>query len=397
MLHAPLELLARYRLLPFVQAQFKPLARLQIVRLAAQYAQTGEPVAAAPAGGDLEVADLAAALLRAIDQGAPDEAQALAARLSERADAPQLARALGQTFLTRLGAAAHAHIFLYLLTRLEPQAAPVAAPMLAGLARALANQSGQRLSWTHPDLADPPSGDASGDVDFEALERALLSSPLHPFSGGIYPIMHSAEGHKAPQRVIAPAFKPGAVSRAAAERGFAAICKVAALTMIEEEPPQAKYGWTHCLTLPQAVWEIADYTPDHAFALKVAATYVTGMRAAIGRRPRLVAVPDVEGVGPPLVQALTVSPQVAAAAAWRAPAEQTPQAFGEMATQASIRSDAHLVKYTLACWDCARRDPASAAVYRAGAAFLGALWIKDQPVGEVERSLGVSIPQGARS
>ena len=51
----------------------------------------------------------------------------------------------------------------------------------------------------------------------------------------------------------------------------------------------------------------------------------------------------------------------------------------ELATQAAIRNDAHLVKYTLACLDVATMDPAYARLYHAAAAYLVSVWMATTP------------------
>lgn len=386
-MHAPLELMARYRLLSCVHPESRELARLQLLRFAALYAQTGEAQPTVRLGEGLGPDALAKRLLEALEQGSADDAQGLAAILGTCADAPFLARALGQAMLQRLGAAAHGPIFLYLLLKLEPPAAAVAAPMLAPLARLLATQCDQRLTWTSPNSGE------SGTFDPMALERALLAAPRRPFAGGIAPIMRSAEDHRIPQRVIGPRVPGVIASDAAIEQGFAAVCRVAALTMIEEGPREAKYGWSHCLTLPHAVWEISHLVPDRAFALRVAATYVAGMRAAIGRKGRLKAAPKLSRTPPPLAQALLRSPQVAAAAGWSARDTDGASPFRDLVSQAAIRPDAHLVKYSLAAWDASQRDPGAAPIYQAGAAFLAALWMGEQPGEAVERMLGLGAPE----
>ena len=50
------------------------------------------------------------------------------------------------------------------------------------------------------------------------------------------------------------------------------------------EPAAAPYGWTHCLTMPQAVMALADVV-DPGRALRVAATEVLGFRAPSGTGP----------------------------------------------------------------------------------------------------------------
>src|SRR3954454_20691088 len=93
-LHAPLELLARAGLLPFVRAADRDAAREQIRALGEKYAAAGEPVAP-PAPMTFDSIDNAvSALVAALDAGELDDVDRIAAWLGARIDATQLQRAL---------------------------------------------------------------------------------------------------------------------------------------------------------------------------------------------------------------------------------------------------------------------------------------------------------------
>jgi hypothetical protein len=94
----------------------------------------------------------------------------------------------------------------------------------------------------------------------------------------------------------------------------------------------------------------ADVTTDAHALVAAAATQVLGFRATLGR----VAL-DVDAVPAP--------PPAA-------PAELTTA----LATHAALHPDAHLAKYTLACFDAAERDADAAPLFLAAAAHLGAWW-----------------------
>jgi hypothetical protein len=379
-LHAPLEILARYRLLPLVPPELRELARMRIVAAAVRYAAAGPAAEVVPVEPPQHPG---AALLAAIDAGEADRAQALAAHFAQAFDAPAVTAALAQPVLTSLGAAVHGHLFFYLIGRVDEAAARAALPMLANFARNLAVDHDRKLGWTAPEAH--PSG--AGGLDAAAFEQALLASPLKPFSGFLHPIMHAAEEAQIPQSVVGRRIV-GGLEPEAAEAGFACVCRAAALAMLQEPPRDAKYGWTHALNLPLGVWEIAAAVPDRAFALKAAATYFLGLRAARGQKRRLEAEPRLPKIGLPLAAALAKSPETAAACAWRAAPDQRDALFAELATQAAIRADAHLVKYVLSCLDAARRDPAPA--YPAAAAHLTALWMAEESLADVRRALGVT-------
>jgi len=64
------------------------------------------------------------------------------------------------------------------------------------------------------------------------------------------------------------------------------------------------------------------------------------------------------------------------AASWvaNAPDASLPEVRAALASRASRHHDAHLVKYTLACFDAAAVDPGNARLYLAAAASLAAYW-----------------------
>ena len=78
-------------------------------------------------------------------------------------------------------------------------------------------------------------------------------------------------------------------------------------------------------------------------------------------------------------EALHTSPEAAAARVWHADEAELPDIRRALATQASIRNDLHLVKYTRACFDMGSFDPAHRRLYLASAAHLCALWIAECP------------------
>jgi hypothetical protein len=77
--------------------------------------------------------------------------------------------------------------------------------------------------------------------------------------------------------------------------------------------------------------------------------------------------------------ALYTSPQVAVGRVWHADESEWPEIRVALATEASIRNDQHLVKYTRATLDMGSFDPAYTRLYLAAAARLCALWIAECP------------------
>ena len=124
--------------------------------------------------------------------------------------------------------------------------------------------------------------------------------------------------------------------------------------MLNDDPSQAPYGWSHCLTMPQAVMSLAGRGVDSRTAVAVAATFVVGFRAAHGLRP--------------------LGPLDDAAAGSAVVGPRAVRSVEELANFAALHDDAHLVKYTLACIHAADDDPAWESVYLHAAASLADWW-----------------------
>lgn len=367
-LHAPLELLARAALLPQVAPEARGLARRRIAALAVRYAHAGAEVNATDRAFRDEASALAA-LLDALRGGDVDGTDAALCFLLPRVPLWQLRAALVDELVPCLGAAAHAPILLAALPKVAGRVTRVEGLLRAPL-RTLASASDQRLRW-HLALPAAPVPQAPALALFEAL----AAPPRVSSSSSIAPTMLAAEPHgQAAARLAGPV---RALSPAQAER---VLLRVAALSMLQDDPASAPYGWTHCLTLPQAVLANADVAADPAALVAVAATHVLGFRATLGQ----VAL-DPAGVPPPAPTDLSMTsaarlrrrdldPAAAAGLAYHAPIAERDELMTVLATHAALHTDSHLAKYTLACFDAAARDPEAAPLFLAAAASLGAWW-----------------------
>jgi hypothetical protein len=297
-LHAPLELLARIGLLPHVAPVRRAAAVGMIEWLADQYAAAGDPEDGVPAN---EI---------------PTE-----------------------VLVTSLAAAGHAPIGLALLARVRP-AQPTT--LLRGAMRAIAAQPDWQVRW-HLDL--PPNSSSAGGL-YEAIRRAPQLG--RPGSDFIYPLMSQVQDSGLAAELLGPVLADR-FDVAAAGR---TLTRVAAWSMVHDDPAQAPYGWSHALTMPQAVMALAGTAVTARTALAVAATFTLGFRAAHGT----VELPDVIEPG--------------AGTSW---------SVESLATAASLHEDAHLVKHTLACLHAAEDDPAGAPLYLQAAAHLAEWW--GAPVG----------------
>ena len=367
-LHAPLELLARAALLRYLPPAARPRARMRLAALAAEYQAAGAPAQqgverTAGSRGD-SLAETATRLGAAIAGGEFDDIDAAADRLGQVATPTQLCRLLAEDLLPRLAAAGHAPIFLFAYPRIVPQGG-ACGRMLRGLARELGRNPQARITWFTNTESVPPAA--------QQLLDLLIDVPAYgrPEVFFIEPTMRQVDANADARRRLHGATR-GPIDIAAART---VLQRVAAWSMLQEPPDQAPYGWTHCLTMPQAVLGLQTFCRDPALALEVAATHVLGFRNAIGT---VKLAPGYEPADPPatsnLTEALAGSPTAAASAVYHAPASDQAQVIARLATSASLQHDAHLVKYVLACLDAAGEDPGARRLYLAAAASLVAWW-----------------------
>jgi hypothetical protein len=363
-LHAPLELVARAALLPYVQAEHRDQARRQIAAIADGFEDFGPPVPEPAAADFASTADAATRLAATIERGELDDIDAAARWLGRAATATELADLLAPDVVPRLAAAAHAPIFLYHLPRIAPRG-EVTGELLRGLARELGRAPEWKLHWID-ERRDGPA------VSAGELFDAIAATPLGTREDGptpfIYPTMARVDDPGTAADLLGEVTN-GAPTSARAR----AVLRAAAWSMLLEPGDHAPYGWSHCLTMPQAVLGLAPRSVDANTALATAATYVVGFRSALAQHPLGVEFePDDPDV--PLPEALGGPPAIAAAAAWHLPESQLGELISELATRASIQRDAHLVKYTLACLDAADADRAHRRLFLTAAASLVGWW-----------------------
>ena len=359
MLHAPLELMARRLLLPLVPRHLRRPARERLVWVAERYEQAGDPVAAGDSAGYDSVDTSRHALVAAVEAADPDGVDGAASHFLTYATVDQ-AMTLVEPTIDLLAAAGHAPIGFFLASRLATTSRS-ALSLLRPTLRELARSPGLRVEWVAG--ADTPTGDEA------SLTRALARTPRLGLPGNdfIYPIVHQVDASGVARDLLGRSI-PADVTAAAT-----ATLRAAVLSMLQDDPVFAPYGWTHCLTLPHAIFENMAWLADHHRAAAIAATYVVGFRAAEGAR---ALDPDwvPEPTPIPLVDALDDEPAVAAAAWHHAPDAALEPAVPELVGRAAIHEDAHLVKYTLACLAAAERDRPRRSLYLAAAAFLSAWW-----------------------
>jgi hypothetical protein len=364
-LHAPLELAARAALLPFVEPAARDLARVRLLTLTAGFDRWGPPVGDPPATEYASIDDATTRLVASLTNGELDDVDAAAAWLGRHADGRQLRRVLTDPVLPHLGAAAHGPIFLYHLPRVAPRR-ELTGELARGLLRELGRYADWQLHWI-----DEPADREATTTSVAAAFDAVASTPLihEPPETFIFPLMSFVDGKGIAAEQLAPLDGVSPADRVDAGR---AVLRVAAWSMLLEDDTYAPYGWSHCLTMPQAALGVAADATDPLVALRVAATYVVGFRSALADHPIGTTPPEDPGVS--WRHALDDDRATAAAAVWHAPVDERGAVVSELASRASIQHDAHLVKYTLACIDAAADDPRHAALFLAAAASLSAHW-----------------------
>lgn len=321
-LHSPLELMARVGLLPSVAPGRLDEAIGMIDGLAARYAAAGDPVTVPAPVGFRSAQHGARMLVDAIGNGDVDFVDAIAGALLPTLSAHEAAGLLGESVVTSLAAAGHAPIGFALLARVQSKL-PV--DLLRGAVRSLTMRPEWQIRWH---LGDDSPGDAA------RLYAALRETPRLgcPGDGFIHPIMSQVQDAGIAARLLTPVL----CDRYDVVAASRTLTRVAAWSMLHDDPAASPYGWTHAFTMPQAVMALAGAGVHPRTALAVAGTFMVGFRAAHG----LVDLPEV--IEPGAAPDATVE---------------------ELATAGALHDDAHVAKFTLACLHAVVDDPTFRPLY----------------------------------
>jgi hypothetical protein len=306
--------------------------------------------------------------------------EALVLQIAEQFGTASLVALLTPLALPTLTGASHSHIGLWLLLRHGEAAAIADASLLRNAARALASRpndrmrsfSGLSVDGSGP-LAMPP-----GEIEKEITAK-LASPPRGPLGNqSIRGVIQAGEATGNADRLFGDLIRHD-LSTAQVDAAFRAVLRVCARSMLQDDVKQAKFGWTHCLTLPQSACGLASLGDGRKRALAATLVWITAYRSVLsGRALDFEWVPErVNGAS--LREALHTSPPVAAGRVWYAGDAELPAIRQALATEASIRNDQHLVKYTRATLDMGSFDPGHTRLYLAAAAYLCALWIGECP------------------
>jgi hypothetical protein len=358
-LHAPLELMARSALLPLVQSSAQSQARRQIAALAVRYIHAG-PSAETPQIRHTEIETALPALVNSIREGDVACADSALLFLAPRLSIFALRKALIDEIAPLLGAAAHAPILLALLAH---SSRANANGLLRAPLRTLVASPTSRLTWFNVRNKNiQPREPINQHTLFARLAAPLrVASPTTSIALMAMAVEQSGDA----TRLLAQA-----VQDLSAQKAERTLLRVAAYSMLQDDPAEAPYGWTHCLTLPQGLLRNADVSSNHRVLIAAAATHVLAHRAILGKV-------EIHADAPERTSHLDLNdaaPATAASIAFHTPIERRKEILTELATYASTHEDAHLVKYTHACFAAAANDPDAASLFMAAAAYLGAWW-----------------------
>jgi hypothetical protein len=162
------------------------------------------------------------------------------------------------------------------------------------------------------------------------------------------------------------------------DAAFRALLRITAYQMLLDDIHNAKYGWTHCMTLPQAALGLASIHMERKLALATSLCWCACYRSVEGKAAMdFTYNPEPVAIG--LHEALHSGHDVAAARFWDSSDEEIPEMVRLLATEASIRNDQHHAKYTRACFEMCGFDPQYKRLYLAAAARLAGLWVTEVP------------------
>ena len=344
-LHAPLELLARSTLLSLIHSDALPEALVQIDNIAMQYEAFGPAYLPTVRSAAVPLSD-------ALDSGDLDQVDASVIEWCSKGDLLTFLRGLSGVIVDRLSGAGHASIYVNLLQRLAPES-DAARLMVRGLARDIARRPDAKVKWINSRTATVPTGNL--------LENLLAPESPGPIeSNFIIPTMESVDRAGIAQKLL-----DSATLGLSVDDARQVLLRVAAWSMLQDEPTSAPYGWSHCLTMAQGTLSMAHLTSDPGRAIAVAATFVLGFRATLGRVR--------------LDPAWHPSPDHPSARIWNASESEFAGLMTQVLTAGATHHDAHLAKYVLACHQASLDDPEAARLFAAAGAYLVHWWNTNVP------------------
>ena len=358
-IHAPLEVMARYLLLPLVDSRRREGARRYLAAAARDFADVAVPAIGQAddptdrVGGD----DLAAAPWPVIGRSLAAAMCQPESRLNRQA--------LTTRVLQQIGGAGHGQILLGHMLDADLHVRRKLLPHMQMFIRAYredpSTERGAVIPQLGPLLRASP---AALDEFLSGVPRSSVDTP----HAGIRGVMARGQGVETATIDSVDGSTPFEAAGTA--------CVAAARMMLTTETDM-EYGWSHCLTLSETAWGFVDRGDDTGAV--VALSYVTGFVSALGFPgwPSLAPTASARAVGIAAFQhaLASASSEDAVAICLGASKDIATQAWGEVISQASDMKDAHLVKYVHAALRCATRKPEAEPIFLAAATRLLARWL----------------------
>ena len=285
-LHAPLEVMARYGLMRLVDPSDRELARLQMVASAAVY---GYQVDLMPAPARVytfpDASTAAAELASTFTSGDADGMEALVLSVALQFGTKSLVNLMTPLALPTLTGASHSHIGLWLLLRHAEPAGVENASLLRAAARALAaDPMGQMKSFQDMSIEGAQRLKAPPEqVILEILDK--LANPEKGTLGGqsIRELVEAGEKTGNIDALFGDFIRHD-LSQPQIDAAFRAVLRVSAHSMLQHDVEQAKFGWSHCLNLPQSAFGLSSVTTDRKRALAAALVWIMAYRSVLSDR-----------------------------------------------------------------------------------------------------------------
>ncbi len=137
---------------------------------------------------------------------------------------------------------------------------------------------------------------------------------------------------------------------------FKILLRIAVLSMVIEENDHAKYGWTHCATIPHSHWAL-NQIGDSGYLIKSAATFVSAFRSLMGTHK--ISKEDFEPYYEEDEESVFAEHYVR---------------MTDIISRACTLEDGHLVKHVYTCFDLMKRDPQYSKLYIEASSKLLGIW-----------------------
>ena len=372
-LHAPLEVMARYHLLPWLGYEFRQAAHAQMLATALDFRRIAKPFPVKRRGA----AKVLPGSWQEYEAGMGAEAswQDIAADLQQPHghDLRAVMHLLGDRIIANAGAAGHGHVLLAHVVDADSWICERLAPHIRMFVEWYASDDDTEMAAVLDDLwILVAAEDVEDVVDFlAAIPRGTADSE-----------------HRGIRGVLDRALKTGFdCSVADGEDAWPLARCVAAMEVAARfmllETDELEYGWSHCLTLPEAACTLAENVGDGDLPTHVALSYVAAFISALRSGAPLPPLKDDESSGTQvdLLRALTGDSALgdAPAVALGMKEEELAGSWQLICSLASVRPDAHLVKYVFACLRCASGRSLHHRLFLAAAAKLLAAWMQRFP------------------